>query len=557
MKPIHYDLNLTPNFESFNYTGSASILVSILEETDTIVTNAVELQINAVTSSNEYSRQNASSIEINAGNKTATFKFKKPFAAGSNVTISIDFGGTHNNHSRGFFRNKYDDNGSTKYVMATHFEPIDARKAFPCWDEPGLKATFNITLNVPVNHTALSNMESIHENIHTINGTQLKTVVFAESPIMSTYLVAFAIGELEFMERTTKPKIPIDAQPVTVRVYGTKGNQKLANTSLDIAIKSLEFYSEKFNMSYPLKKLDMLGVTSHPSNGMENWGLILYKVDHFYFDDVSESNSVYPVITVAHEIAHQWFGNKVTMKWWDDLWLNEGFATFMSMNAVNVFRPQWKVWEEYQADSYTTFGTDSLRSTHPIEMDIPNSTIPPAMFDNIEYQKACSALRMLSYHLGEETFYKGVQHYLHKFSYSNTKASDLWDSLSVKSGQNVSTVMDSWIKNAGYPVVSVSDEKFDPATQQLTLVLNQKRLLATGDLKPEEDSLWNIPITITSHLNPKNATKILFNTKQMSVNIPYQEQQGSFWKINADYAGFYRVAYSRQQQKNAFRCRQS
>ena len=560
IKPSNYKLTIQPNFEApFEYTGTVVIEVAVVETTNTIVANALELSVKSakvvVTHLKTQTTQEAKAIAFDKAVDRVSFEFENEIPAGATAALTVEFTGTHNDKMVGFYRSAYkDQDGNNSFLMSSQFEATDARRAFPCWDEPNLKATFDVTLIVDRKHTALSNMDVVEEKDVEIGGSPFKAVVFATTPIMSTYLLAFAVGDFDYVETTARPKLPADAKPITVRVYGVKGQSKLGHFSLDVAAKTLEFFSEYFNIAYPLPKMDMIGIPDFGAGAMENWGLVTYREVMLFFDEKTSSSSVKQSVAyvVGHELAHQWFGNLVTMDWWGELWLNEGFATFVGWLSTDHLFPEWKIWTQFVTSDFARgISLDSLRTSHPIEVDVKSPAEISQIFDAISYSKGASVIRMLNAFLGGNTFMNGVRAYLKKFAYANATTIDLWTSLSEASGQDVVSLMKVWTRETGYPIVSVLNEKFDAKKQELSFTLRQSRFLMDGEITAEEDAknpLWHVPITIVTHINPHSPTRILFKEKDMNVTIPYSQQPGSFWKINYETTGFYRVNLNTSQQ---------
>lgn len=433
----------------------------------------------------------------------------------------------------GFYRSSYKAaDGSTKYLATTQMEPTDARRAFPCFDEPALKAEFTITLIADKELTCLSNMDvaSEKEVDSAISGGKRKAVTFNKTPLMSTYLLAFIVGELKVIE-TNDFRVPI-------RVFATPDRDiEDGRFSLDLAAKTLKFYEEKFNSQFPLPKMDMVAIPDFSAGAMENWGLITYRVVDLLLDEkVSGASTKQRVAEVVqHELAHQWFGNLVTMDFWDGLWLNEGFATWMSWYSCNVFYPEWKVWQGYVTDNLqSALSLDSLRSSHPIEVPVKRADEINQIFDAISYSKGSCVLRMISKFLGEETFMEGVRRYLKKHAYGNTHTGDLWAALSDASGKDVEKVMDIWTKNVGYPVVTVTE---NPGSNSIHV--KQNRFLRTADVKPEEDKTL-YPVFLELRTKEGVDKDVTLSEREGNFKVPDLD----FFKLNADHSGIYRTSYT-------------
>ena len=533
VKPVHYDLTLDPDFEKFTYDGSVVIDLQVAEDTSSISLNSNEIEIKsatvlaqgAVVASNPR-------VSMNKDKEVVTVEFDETIRAGTAGTqLKLDFVGSLNDNMAGFYRSSYKlPNGETKYLASTQMEPTDARRAFPCFDEPALKAQFTITLVAEKGMTCLSNMDVASESDVQDGGGAKKAVTFNTSPLMSTYLVAFIVGHLNYIE-TTNFRVPI-------RVYATPDQDiEHGRFSLDLAARTLAFYEKAFDSEFPLPKMDMVAVPDFSAGAMENWGLITYRIVDVLLDEKTSGASRKERIaeTVQHELAHQWFGNLVTMDFWDGLWLNEGFATWMSWYSCNSFYPEWKVWQTYVIDNLQgALSLDSLRSSHPIEVPVKKADEINQIFDAISYSKGSSVLRMISKYLGEEVFLQGVRNYIKKHAYGNTQTGDLWSALGDASGKPVQRVMDIWTKNVGFPVVSVSE---DAASS--TITLKQNRFLRTGDVRPDEDTtLYPIMLGLRTEQGVDEDT--MLTEREGAFTVPDLD----FFKLNADHSALYRASYS-------------
>ncbi|VIO88592.1 Peptidase family M1 containing protein [Brugia malayi] len=532
-KPTHYTLTLSPDFKNFTFRGQETTDIEILKGTDHLKLHSGEIDIKkAQLTLSDGSVLQDLDIEYHRKWTTVTLKLPKHISP-QKAKISLDFVGELNEKMRGFYRSPYKDvDGKECYLAATQFESTFARLAFPCWDEPIYKAKFDVTLIVDEGLTALSNMNMISET----KVNDKKVVKFATTPPMSTYLVAFAVGQLEYIEGKTN-------RNCTVRLYTSPGKKNQGKFSLEVGIKALDWYSKWFGIDYPLPKCDLIAIPDFSMGAMENWGLVTYREVALLVDPTKSSTRQKSriALVVAHELAHFWFGDLVTMKWWTDLWLKEGFASFMEYVFVGANYPDFKIWLHFVNDELASgFDLDALRSSHPIEIEIDNPNELDEIYDNITYAKSNSINRMLCNYLGEETFQKALRIYLKRFQYNNAVTADLWKALSEASGQDIETLMSTWTKQMGYPLVSVS-QKIDGRNRILRM--NQKRFLADGTTD-EKNSLWQIPITISVSSEPESIKeRVLLKGFQQDVTV--NDVDPKDWiKLNVGTTGFYRVLYS-------------
>ncbi|KAL4959890.1 M1 family metallopeptidase [Aspergillus stella-maris] len=547
VKPNHYGISL---FDlqlggSWGYKGIVKISSKVSSTTKEVVLNSKEIQVQDAEILGAGGAQFAKVSEVTYDTKSerVTLKFPDELPL-SDVVVSISFTGTMNNAMAGFYRSKYKPaaeptpdtpkEGDFHYMLSTQFESCDARRAFPCFDEPNLKSTFDFEIEVPKGQTAISNMPIKSEKEG--SRPELKVVSFDTTPVMSTYLLAWAVGDFDYVEAFTERKY--QGKTIPVRVYTTKGLKEQARFALECAHRTVDYFSEVFEIEYPLPKADLLAVHEFAMGAMENWGLVTYRTTAVLFDE-GKSDTRYKnriAYVVAHELAHQWFGNLVTMDWWDELWLNEGFATWVGWLAVDHFYPEWNIWSQFVAEGVQqAFQLDSLRASHPIQVPVKNALEVDQIFDHISYLKGSSVIRMLSTHLGRKTFLQGVAKYLKAHAYGNATTNDLWSALSQASNQDVNSFMDPWIRKIGFPVVTVAEE-----TGQVEV--RQNRFLSTGDAKPEEDqTTWWIPLGIKSgpELTAQEPRALVSKTDTIQ-----GIGQDSFYKINKDLSGFYRTNYS-------------
>ncbi|KAK9465021.1 peptidase family M1-domain-containing protein [Lipomyces arxii] len=525
VRPLNYDLTLEPDFEKFTFEGTVAISLDVYETSKTITLNSLEIDVHSAIVEAGGQKHTAVSTEFNDEIQRVKFTFDKDFSAGTQIVFTVVFTGLLNDKMAGFYRSSYTAaDGSTQYLATTQMEPTDCRRAFPCFDEPALKATYDITLIADPSLTCLSNMNAEDERILS---SGKKAVHFARTPLMSTYLLAFIVGDLRYVE-TTSFRIP-------VRVYATPGLENQGQFSCDLAAKTIKFFEETFDMPYPLPKMDMVAIPDFSAGAMENWGLITYRVVDLLFDEeTSGANTKQRVAEVVqHELAHQWFGNLVTMDWWEGLWLNEGFATWMSWFSCNEFYPDWKVWEAYVTDNLqAALRLDGLRSSHPIEVPVKRADEINQIFDAISYSKGSCVLRMVSKFLGEDVFINGIRLYLKRHKYGNTQTGDLWAALSEVSHKDVSSLMQSWTKKVGYPLLTVTEGSG-------SITVRQNRFLTSGDVTPEEDETL-YPVSLA--LKTKNGVDedLMLTSREMTIPL----DSSKFFKLNAESSGIFRTAYS-------------
>ena len=533
--PVHYGLHIHPVFEDLTFSGTTTINLKVNDPSvDTITLNSVDLEWSSVNivaveegvALSEGAKQvEPTKLEFNEEAQTATMHFPKGYLASSNLhRLTIAYKALLNSQMAGFYKAKYTDKatGETKYMATTQMEATDARRAFPCFDEPNLKAPFAISLKSTPEYEHLSNSHIVDVKVE----GPYKTTTFEDTPPMSTYLVAFIVSELKSVSNKTG-RVP-------VTVWATPGNEQEGQFAADLAAQTIDFFEDTFKIAYPLKKMDMVAVHEFSAGAMENWGLVTYRMVDVLIDPKKASlDRIQRVAEVIqHELAHQWFGNLVTMDWWEGLWLNEGFATWMSWYSCNNFHPEWKVWEQYVADNLQrAIGLDSLRSSHPIEVPVKNADEINQIFDAISYSKGSSLLRMTAQWLGEDVFIKGVSSYLQEFAFKNAKTEDLWNHLSKASGKDVNKVMNIWTGKVGFPLLTVIE-----GPKKLTFV--QHRYLSTGDVLPEEDET-TYPVFLSIKTKNGVDNTLVLDEKIKSFDIDYAD----FYKVNNNQAGLFITAY--------------
>ncbi|KAF7065292.1 hypothetical protein CFC21_071408 [Triticum aestivum] len=523
--PRRYELFLRPDLVACTFSGSVAISVAVSAPTRFLVLNALDLSVNRT--SIRFQALEPTEVVFFKDDGVLVLGFAKELPLGEGL-LKMDFNGILNDQMRGFYRSKYQYKGKERNMAVTQFESVDARRCFPCWDEPAFKAKFKLTLEVPSELVALSNMPVGNATF----AGPIKTVRYLESPPMSTYLVAIVVGLFEYVEGMT-------TKGTRVRVYTQIGKSNQGKFALDVGVKSLNLYKDYFDTPYPLPKLDMVAIPDFAAGAMENYGLVTYREVALLFDDKSSSASSRQsvAITVAHELAHQWFGNLVTMEWWTHLWLNEGFATWVSHLAVDSFFPQWNIWTQFLDSTTTALRLDSLEASHPIEVEIHHASEVDQIFDAISYDKGASVIRMLQSYLGAERFQKAMASYMKKYAFSNAKTEDLWAVLEKETGEPVKDLMTIWTKQKGYPVINAKIKGND-------IEIEQAQFLLDGS---SGSGMWIVPITSGCGAYDTQK-KFLLKLKRDKMVIGSQcgdrKKGGNFWtKLNINGTGFYRVKY--------------
>jgi len=503
---------LKPDLEKFIFEGEETIYLSLEKSTKQITLHSAEIEIETAEYIHKKNESWPAKISYDLKMETATFTFPKNLEKGKGE-LKLKFKGILNDKMRGFYKSKYTHEGKEKHLATTQFESTDARRAFPCFDEPAQKAIFDVTLMISKGTKAISN--TIESNISE-HESGYQVVEFAPTPKMSTYLLAFIVGDFEYIEDKTKDN-------VSVRVFTTPGKKKEAEFALEMAVKCLEFYNNYFGIDYPLPVLDMIAIPDFAAGAMENWGAVTYRESTLLIDEERSStgNKQWVAMVIAHELAHQWFGNLVTMEWWTHLWLNEGFASFIEYLAIDHIFPEWDIWTQFvSTEMADAFSLDALNNTHPIEVEVGHPAEISEIFDRVSYSKGATVLRMLWKYLGEKDFQKGLQHYLKKHAYGNAQTEDLWRALEEVSGKPVGKVMKNWTSLPGYPLMTVVD-------QGKNLKLTQSRFFSSPISKKQSKDTTNWSIPLNTNLMDKK-----------SITIP---NEGA--KLNAEEVSLVRVDY--------------
>jgi puromycin-sensitive aminopeptidase len=472
-RPSRYDITLRPNLDDATFTGTETIAVTVTEPTDELVLNAIELTLNTAMLDGR-----ALSIDYEPDTERVELSDGSPIPAGE-YSLTIGFDGILNDKLHGFYRSTFEGRDGTEHVVATtQFEATDARRAFPCWDEPEFKAVFSITLVVPNDQLAISNGRELHRRDL---GDGTVEVGFSDTPKMSTYLVAFVVGPFVASG-------PVEAAGVPLRAIHRVGQDRLASFALEAGSHYLEWLRDYYDIPYQGDKMDLLAIPDFAFGAMENLGAVTFRDSALLIDPDTASDGELQRVSevIAHELAHMWFGDYVTMKWWNGIWLNEAFATFMEMVAQDEWKPEWKTWLGFAPARSASMVLDALDSTRPVEFEVIAPHEADEMFDLLTYQKGSSLVRMLQQFLGEEVFRKGVKTYLESHAFANTETGDLWAALEQASGLPVGSIMDSWIFTGGHPRVSVR-------VDGRSIMLSQRRFRYREVVG---DDLWEIPVKI-------------------------------------------------------------
>jgi len=524
--PHRYDLTIEPDLEAATFTGRVDIAVTIEEATVEIVLNVIELELHQITLANTAGDYLTATVTYEEATERARLVLADEVAPGD-WTLSIHFSGVLNDRLRGFYRSTFNDlEGHERTIATTQFEATDARRAFPCWDEPEYKAVFAVTLVVDSDLLAVSNTREIERREA---GTGKVAVRYADTMKMSTYLVAFVVGPLEATD-------PVDVDGVPLRVVHAPGQSHLTGFALEAGAFFLRWFANYYDIPYPGDKMDFIAIPDFAFGAMENVGAVTFRENAVLVDPhVARQLELKRVSSViAHELAHMWFGNLVTMKWWNGVWLNEAFATFMEMMASDSFRPEWRTWLEFAPSRAYALDTDALASTRPVEFEVDAPDEADQMFDSLTYQKGSALLRMLQQFLGEDTFRQGVGDYLRAHSYGNTETHDLWAALERASGRPVGAMMNSWIFRGGFPEVELSHSPEGDG-----LLVEQRRF---GYLPRVSGGEWHVPLVVrhSDGTSEETASAMVGTTpEEIRAAGPVQ------WAVaNAGGNGFYRVRYT-------------
>ena len=520
--PIHYAIELKPNLENLTLAGSEVVDIEVREPTARLVLNAENMTLSSATIDDG---AQSARIALDNDAETATLTFPQPLTVGRHQ-LRIAFTGRIAKSDSGLYVVDYPTDKGSKRMISSHLAPGDARRVFPCWDEPAFKATFALTVTVPRAFLAVSNMPVAREEA--VNATS-KRVSFLPTPKMSSYLVQLTAGELE--------QISAEVDGVAVSVITIAGKRAQGRFALDSALELLRYFNDYFAIRYPLPKLDLIAVPHGYVTAMEHWGAITFRESLLLFDPAASAGTARRniFVLIAHEISHQWFGNLVTMGWWNNLWLNEGFATWMEAKATEHFHPQWQTWLNGGEHKQSAMSQDARGTAHPIQQPVADESAASAMFDGITYYKAAAIVRMLESYLGEDAFRAGLRRYMAEHAYGNTTTADLWQALEAASGKPVAAVAATFIEQPGVPLVV---GEANCAGDEQRIVLRQERFTIGGpDAAPRR---WQVPVAVgpLRALRAPQTALLQDEPKEIAAG-----RCGEPVKLNPGDIGYYRVQY--------------
>ena len=520
--PSAYRLDLTPDLDKLTVTGREEIDIEASKPVDIITLDAIDLVFDKVTLKDG---GESATVTLDAEHQTASFHFAHPVSAGKH-TLAIAYHGVIPETPAGLYYNDYDSGAGKKRMLVSQFEATDARRAFPSWDEPAFKATFALSVTLPADLAVVSNMPAAAEHEA---GNKLKKTEFQTTPRMSTYLLVLCAGDLE--------RIHDNSTGTDIGVWAVRGKAEQGRVALEAAVRTLPYYNDYFGVRYPLPKMDMIAVPgNYEAGAMENWGGLTFIDNAVLFDPKNSSEATRQVIffVVAHEMAHQWSGDLVTMSWWDGIWLNEGFAEWMDAKATDALNPSWHFWLNQHAEKETAMATDAHSTTHPIQRPIKDESEIGLAFDSISYQKGEAFLRMLETWLGQDAFRDGKRRYMAKFAYGNTVTADLWAELSAASGRDVTKMASGFTSQKGIPLIEVTSRCAQGKTE---IGLTQSRFTINDPSAPAQT--WQVPVSIALVGKEAAGQTILVENGKAAASL---EGCGTL-KANAGDIGYYRTLY--------------
>jgi aminopeptidase N/puromycin-sensitive aminopeptidase len=519
VRPEHYALTLAPDLNAATFTGAESIDVTLAEPSNRITLNAAEINFQSVTVTANGKQQTAV-VSLDDKKEQATFTFPQKLPAGP-ATLAIHYSGILNNQLRGFYLSKT----ARRNYAVTQFESTDARRAFACFDEPAFKATYDVSLVIDSNDTAISNGPIISDTAGPTAGKH--TLKFLTSPKMSTYLVVWLVGDFQCSAG--------ESDGVAIRVCATPDKVALTKYGVGIAEWVLHYYNNYFGIPYPLKKLDLIGLPDFEAGAMENFGAITYRETDLLLDPKTATVGAQKevALTIAHEMAHQWFGDLVTMQWWDNIWLNEGFATWMESKAVAVMHPEWNIDQQIVVDLGDTLNLDAQPTTRAIRAKAETREEIEQMFDDISYGKAGAVLGMVENYLGEETFRQGVHNYLAAHQFANATAEDFWSAQTAASHKPVDKIMQSLVAQQGEPLLTFGV----PSRGQVSVT--DKRFYLSPNMQPDPAQKWMLPICFKAGSSGQQCE--VYPALDHGLKVP----DGLFF-ANANGKGYYHSVYAKK-----------
>jgi aminopeptidase N len=522
--PRHYVIHLEPDLEHLTTEGAEGVEIEVLKPSSQIVLNAVETEIWNASLAHGSSREELKP-QFDATNQVVKFTTSMPLQPGS-YTLSFSFRSKISNSSRGLFVQSYDLRGKAESLLATRFEPADARRVFPCWDEPSFRATFQLSVRTLKKNIAVSNMPAIAEQAF---GTDQKIVIFGQTPPMASYLVSLVCGKLEWLED--------QVAGIRLRVLTTPGKKEFGEFALENTKKLLEYYNDYFGITYSLPKLDQIALPVNFRGAMADWGAITYNENLLLFDPANSSSATQEqaFTVLAHEVAHQWVGDLVTVAWWDNLWLSESFATWMERKAEERLHPEWRGWLRACEERERAMFQDAQENTHPVQQPVNGEEEALEAFDDIIYWKGQYLIRMLEGFLGDNAFRDGVRLYLKENQFSNANATNLWSALEKSSARSVAKLATTWIEQPGFPLIKMTAECLN---KNRVVTLEQSRF----SFEPNDSVTqpWIVPIGILSTADPHRPRYALL--EKITENFDFPGCNGAL-NANADSSGFYRVWY--------------
>ncbi len=530
--PRRYDLTLEPDLAAATFAGSETVAVEVLEPTAEVVLNSAEIEIDEASITPHGGEPLTATVAFDAETERVTLGFDRKLPVGE-AALDLRFRGILNDKLAGFYRSTFTDESGTEHVLATtQMEATDARRAFPCWDEPDAKAVFGVTLVVPDGLLAISNAGEIGREPR--DGGKV-AVRFADTIPMSTYLVAFVVGPLVATE-------PVDVDGKPLRVVCPPGKEGLASFALEVGAFALRYFADWFAMVYPGDKLDLVAIPDFAFGAMENIGCVTFRERYVLVDPATATQAELQAVVdvIAHELAHMWFGDLVTMKWWNGIWLNEAFATFMEMTCTDAFRPEWRRWVDFGLSRSAAFDTDALSSTRPVEYPVVSPADADGMFDVLTYEKGASVVRMLEQYLGPDRFRDGIRRYMARHQFGNTETSDLWEALEAETGEPVTRIADSWIFQGGFPELAVEAAPGDGGGVKLA----QRRFRYDGG---DDGARWAVPVVVGQPGGDGKGGEPVLRRVLLdgdSVTVEGARAGGGPVYANAGAHGFYRVRYA-------------